>query len=43
MVRNNTAGGTAGAVGAAVGGGRSQEISLLESMDRSMRTVAKEI
>ena len=43
LVRNNTAGGTAGAVGAAMGGGRSQEISLLESMDRSMRTVAKEM
>ena len=40
LVRNNTAGGTAGAVGAAMGGGRSEEVTFLESIDRKMGKVA---
>ena len=40
LVRNNTAGGTAGAVGAAMGGGRSEEVTFLESIDRKIGKVA---
>ena len=40
LVRNNTAGGTAGAVGAAMGGGQSRSEGFLESIDRKMGKVA---
>ena len=43
LVRNNTAGGTAGAVGSAMGGGQSRSEGLLENMDRSLNTVAKSV
>jgi len=43
LVRNNTAGGTAGAVGSAMGGGQSRSEGLLENMDRSLNTIAKSV
>jgi len=43
LVRNNTAGGTAGAVGSAMGGGQSRSEGFLENMDRSLNTIAKSV
>ena len=43
LVRNNTAGGTAGAVGSAMGGGQSRSEGFLENMDRSLKTIAKSV